>query len=78
MRELNKLLKAHKIEIDPVGLFDFMQSGIELRELAKFKFSRNLSDAMSLINEFGNKLDLIKKILYIVTILSLENFMLQL
>ena len=52
MREMVKLLKLHGLEPDPVGLFDFMQAGIELRELAKFNFTRNLSDAMSLMVEF--------------------------
>ena len=35
-----------------------MQSGIELRELAKFHFTRNLSDALALITELGDKLGL--------------------
>jgi glutamine kinase len=51
MREMVKLLNSHGLEPDPVGLFDFMQEGIELREFAKFNFSRNLSDAMSLMVE---------------------------
>jgi phosphohistidine swiveling domain-containing protein len=37
-------------------LFDFLQAGIELRELAKFHFSRNLSDALALIRQVGSKL----------------------
>ncbi len=53
MREIVSLLREHGLEPDPVGLFDFMQAGIELRELAKFKFTRNLSDALALIVEFG-------------------------
>jgi glutamine kinase len=53
MREMSKLLKSHGLQTDPVGLFDFLQSGIELRELAKFHFTRNLSDAMALITECG-------------------------
>lgn len=53
VREVAKLLNAHGLQPDPVGLFDFMQSGIELRELAKFQFSRNLSDALVLMAEFG-------------------------
>jgi hypothetical protein len=53
MRELVKLLKAHGLQIDPAGLFDFMQGGIEMRELAKFQFTRNLSDALALITDFG-------------------------
>ncbi|MGE8152739.1 PEP-utilizing enzyme [Pseudomonas vancouverensis] len=53
MREIVKQLEAHGLEPDPVGLLDFMQAGIELRELAKFHFTRNLSDALALIAEVG-------------------------
>lgn len=53
MREIVKLLEAHGLQPDPVGLFDFMQAGIELRELAKFHFTRNLSDVLALIAEVG-------------------------
>ncbi len=53
MREIGRLLEMHALETDPVGLFDFLQSGIELRELAKFHFTRNLSDVLALIAECG-------------------------
>jgi len=53
MRELGTRLQSHSLDPDPVGLFDFMQAGIELRELAKFHFTRNLSDALALISEVG-------------------------
>ncbi len=53
MREIVQLLEAHGLQPDPVGLFDFMQAGIELRELSKFHFTRNLSDALALIAEVG-------------------------
>jgi len=55
MRGVVKLLEAHGLQPDPVGLFDFMQAGIELRELAKFHFTRNLSDALALITEIGGQ-----------------------
>ena len=55
MREIVKLLETHGLQPDPVGLFDFMQVGIELRELAKFHFTRNLSDALALITEVGGQ-----------------------
>jgi len=55
MREIAKLLEAHGLQPDPVGLFDFLQTGIELRELAKFHFTRNLSDALALIAEVGGQ-----------------------
>lgn len=53
MREIVGLLREHGLQPDPVGLFDFVQAGIELRELAKFKFTRNLSDALALMVEVG-------------------------
>ena len=53
MREVVRLLEAHGLQPDPVGLFDFLQAGIELRELSKFHFTRNLSDALALITECG-------------------------
>ena len=55
MREIVKLLEAHGLQPDPVGLLDFMQAGIEMRELAKFHFTRNLSDALALIIEVGGQ-----------------------
>jgi len=55
MREIIKLLEAHGLQPDPVGLLDFMQAGIELREMAKFHFTRNLSDALALIAEVGQQ-----------------------
>jgi phosphohistidine swiveling domain-containing protein len=56
MREIARLLGEHGLEHDVVGLFDFLQAGIELREYAKFVFTRNLSDAMALLRQFGGEL----------------------
>jgi hypothetical protein len=56
MRQVADLLKAHELEADPVGLFDFIQAGVELRELSKFYFTRNLSDALVLITQYGEAL----------------------
>ncbi|MEQ8426921.1 MAG: PEP-utilizing enzyme [Gammaproteobacteria bacterium] len=53
MQYLVKLLETHDLISDPVGLLEFMQAGIELRESAKFHFTRNLSDALTLIAEVG-------------------------
>jgi len=55
MREIARLLQAHGLNPDAVGLFDFLQAGIELRELAKFHFTRNLSDALSLAATYGEQ-----------------------
>lgn len=53
MREIADLLKAHGLDPDPVSLFDFLQAGIEQRELAKFHFTKNLSDVLSSVVECG-------------------------
>jgi len=55
MREISRLLETHGLQTDSVGLLDFMQQGIELREFAKFNFTRNLSDALSLIAQVGGQ-----------------------
>ena len=52
-RKISKLLEAHRLELDPEGLLEFIQAGIEMRELAKFHFTRNLSDALDLIVDVG-------------------------
>ena len=53
LREIGRLLGEHGLSQDVVGLFEFLQAGIELREYGKFLFTRNLSDALSLLRQFG-------------------------
>lgn len=56
MRDISELLKEHGLDADVVGLFDFLEAGITLRERAKFLFTRNLSDALSLMGALGEEL----------------------
>ncbi len=53
MKTIGKLLDEHGLENDVIGLFEFLQAGIELRESSKFEFTRNLSDALALIADYG-------------------------
>ena len=53
LREISRLLIAHDIKSEALELLDFMKEAIELREMAKFHFTRNLSDALSLIAKVG-------------------------
>ncbi|MEO3431135.1 PEP-utilizing enzyme [Pelagibius sp. CAU 1746] len=53
LRAIVALLEEHQLHPDGVGLLNFLQAAIELRELAKFQFTRNLSDALSLIGKVG-------------------------
>jgi hypothetical protein len=55
MREAVRLLELHGLQPDPIGLFDFLQAGIEYRELSKFHFSRNLSDILALVTAYGSR-----------------------
>lgn len=55
MREIAKLLRHHGLDHDVIGFFDFLQAGIELRESAKFKFTRNVSDALAFLGDLGER-----------------------
>ena len=53
LRHIERLLKEHELDIDVLGLMEFIKAGIEGREYAKFVFTRSLSDALSLIGHLG-------------------------
>ena len=53
LRHIEQLLKEHRLDIDVLGLIEFIKAGIEGREYAKFVFTRSLSDALSLIGQVG-------------------------
>jgi glutamine kinase len=53
LRFIERLLKEHDLDIDVLSLIEFIKAGIEGREYAKFVFTRNLSDALSLIRQLG-------------------------
>ncbi|WP_082970178.1 MULTISPECIES: PEP-utilizing enzyme [Aeromonas] len=56
MKSISSLLKEHGLKSDVVGLFEFLESGIELREWSKFEFTRNLSDIIALVGSYGESL----------------------
>lgn len=55
LRHIERLIKEHQLEIDPLGLMEFIKAGIEGREYAKFVFTRSLSDALLLIRRVGEE-----------------------
>src|SRR5208282_4100076 len=55
LRRIEQLLKEHELDIDVLGFIEFIKAGIEGREYAKFVFTRNLSDALSLIKRLGEE-----------------------
>jgi glutamine kinase len=55
LKKIEKLLAEHRLEHDVIGFFEFIKAAIEGRELAKFVFTRSLSDALSLLKELGGE-----------------------
>jgi glutamine kinase len=53
MRELYDSIKEHALDLNPVELLDFIKKAIELREFAKFEFTKNISDLLTLVSELG-------------------------
>jgi glutamine kinase len=53
LRHIERLLREHELDIDVLGLMEFIKAGIEGREYAKFVFTRSLSDALLLIRQLG-------------------------
>jgi len=51
--EIQQWLDRHQLDSDAATLIEFVKSGIEGREYAKFVFTRHLSEALSLITELG-------------------------
>jgi hypothetical protein len=56
MRAVQELLAEHRLDSDPVALFEFLKAAIEQREHSKFLFTRSLSDALSLMAQYGESL----------------------
>ena len=55
-KEVNLLLKKYGLEATFESLINFAKTAIELREYAKFCFTKNVSDALSLVAELGGSL----------------------
>jgi adenylylsulfate kinase-like enzyme len=55
LRQIEKLLNEHGLEGDVLSFIEFIRAGIEGREYAKFVFTRNVSEALSLIKQLGEE-----------------------
>ena len=53
--EIQKVLDSINLQTDADNLLDFIEKSIEAREYAKFVFSRNISDILSIITDIGQK-----------------------
>lgn len=55
INKIEEQIKKHQLNFDATTLIKFSKKATEAREKAKFEFSKNLSKALELIVEFGNK-----------------------
>jgi glutamine kinase len=70
--ELNQKLSEHGLVFEVSTLFDFMKKSIEGREYAKLVFTRNVSDALELIADWGNEVGLSREELSFLTIEQIQ------
>ncbi|MBT3366088.1 MAG: phosphoenolpyruvate synthase [Nitrospina sp.] len=56
MNQLESLLNKHQLDHDVLSLLNFIKEAIKGREYGKFIFTKNLSNAMSLLTKFGEDL----------------------
>jgi phosphohistidine swiveling domain-containing protein len=67
-KKIEVLLEAEGYDIGPEQLFGYISKASEMREAAKFMFSRNLSDALEEIADWGARNDLDREALSYLTI----------
>lgn len=56
--QIDKILTRLGLKADASSIFHFCRNAIELREFAKFEFTKNLSLALKMIEQVGDELDL--------------------
>jgi glutamine kinase len=61
LANLKQRLDSSGIEHDVMSLFQFIRGAIEGREYAKFEFTKSLSDAIQLVEEVGQELNIDKE-----------------
>ncbi|WP_299290885.1 PEP/pyruvate-binding domain-containing protein [Nitrosopumilus sp.] len=71
--KINNILKKHKILLDSNEFLRFIEKAIQGREELKFEFTKNLSDALELINKAGNELGFSRDDLKELDILRIKN-----
>ena len=57
IKNVKKILEKSGLNFSRIEFYDFVNKSIVQREELKFEFTRNLSDALELISEVGNKLN---------------------
>lgn len=74
MHRLKSVLKENGLNDDILGLMDFIKSVIEGREYGKFVFTKNLSRAIQMIGELGEKYGLSREECAFIDIQTIRGF----
>jgi phosphohistidine swiveling domain-containing protein len=61
LKSIEKTLLEHGLDHNVIGLFDFIKAAIEGREYSKFVFTRNLSEALTLMQQVGEEFGFTKE-----------------
>lgn len=56
LNQINKLLRKHELSVEVIELFNFIKQAIEGREYSKFVFTKNLSDILKLLGQWGEQM----------------------
>tara|TARA_B100000900_G_scaffold299817_1_gene258377 strand:- start:505 stop:1446 length:942 start_codon:yes stop_codon:yes gene_type:complete len=73
LKKIDHYLKKCSIDCDAVQFLSFIKSGIKLREYSKFRFSKSLSDILSLISLVGKEINISKNDLAFSEISTFKN-----
>ena len=73
-KAINNLLLENGLECSVLELLDFIRESIRLRELAKFEFTKNISEILELLKIEGEKLNLSDNDMSFLTIGSIRKF----
>ena len=59
--DISKILKRNQLNLGNLDFFTFVRESLQSREILKFEFTHNLSDALKLITQAGNVLGFTRK-----------------
>lgn len=71
--EVNRILLANGLRFNTVNFFEFVKESLVQRERLKFEFTKNLSDALELIVDWGQRLGFSRRELANLTIKDILN-----
>ncbi|MEH7393227.1 PEP-utilizing enzyme, partial [Bacillus sp. JJ1474] len=69
--KIQSLIEEFQFDFNVDELIEFIRTSISAREEAKFEFTKNLSDVLSLINDYGSNLEICREDLAFIRVESI-------